>query len=156
MSYNIADYQNINPLCCCFSLRKVTRAVTQLYDRYLEPAGIRATQFTLLIELSAASGKTLTEMAERLVMDRTTLTRNLKPLEKAQFITTVKLSDRRSKGYTLTEKGREAIEKGLPLWRKAQEFLMTKIGADRYRRFLDELKSVQTMASTTKSSTSHL
>src|SRR5271155_563431 len=112
MSLNMTSYQNINAQCCCFGLRKVTRAVTQFYDRHLEPANIRSTQFTLLLTLSAATGKTLTEMAEGLVMDRTTLTRNLKPLEKGGLITTVKLADRRSKGYVLTDKGREAIEKG--------------------------------------------
>ena len=82
MSYNTTSYQGINSIDCCFNLRKVTRAVTQFYDRHLEPADIRSTQFNLLLTLSASAGKTLTEMAEGLVMDRTTLTRNLKPLEK--------------------------------------------------------------------------
>lgn len=147
MSYNpSSSYQSINAQCSCFSLRKVTRAVTQFYDRHLEPADIRATQFTLLIELSSASGKTLTEMAEGLVMDRTTLTRNLKPLEKAGFITTVKLADRRSKGYALTDKGREAIEKGVPLWKKAQQAIVGQMGNDRFNRLQDELKYMRTLA----------
>lgn len=150
MSYNPTSYQNINAQCCCFGLRKVTRAVTQFYDRHLEPANIRATQFTLLLELSAAAGKTLTEMAEGLVMDRTTLTRNLKPLEKAGFITTVKLSDRRSKGYALTDLGRQAIEKGVPLWRKAQEAIVGKLGNERYHKILDELKAMRSLANLPK------
>jgi DNA-binding MarR family transcriptional regulator len=153
MSYNtdsMTQYQNINPQDCCFSLRKATRAVTQFYDRHIEPAGIRATQFTLLLTLTSASGKTLTEMAEGLVMDRTTLTRNLKPLEKSGFITTVKLTDRRSKGYVLTDKGKEAIEKGVPLWRKAQEHIVGKLGEDRFKRFLEELKVVRSYANTPK------
>ncbi len=150
MSYNpspsSSSYQNINAQCCCFSLRKVTRAVTQFFDRHLEPAGIRATQFTLLVELASSAGKTLTEMAEGLVMDRTTLTRNLKPLQKDGFITTVKLADRRSKGYALTDLGRQAIEKGIPLWRKAQQAIVGQLGNDRYVRFQEELKSVRSMA----------
>ncbi len=150
MSNTLSQYQNINPQCCCFGLRKVTRAITQCYDRYLEPAGIRATQFTLLVELSGSNGKTLTEMAEGMVMDRTTLTRNLKPLEKAGLITIMKLSDRRSKGYVLTEKGRLAIDTGIPLWRRAQEQIISKLGNDRYHRFLTELKSVQDLANIPK------
>lgn len=154
MSFNpttsMSSYQNINPQCCCFGLRKATRAVTQFYDRHLESAGIRATQFTLLLTLSSAAGKTLTEMAEGLVMDRTTLTRNLKPLEKAGFITTMKLADKRSKGYVLTDKGRQAIEKGVPLWKEAQQHVVSKLGDERYHHFLGELKAVQGYANTPK------
>lgn len=150
MNHDLRAYQDINAICCCFSLRKVTRAVTQFFDRTLEPAGIRATQFTLLLTLSSAAGKTLTEMAEGLVMDRTTLTRNLKPLEKAGFITTVKLPDRRTKGYILTEKGQAAIERGVPLWNKAQHHITERLGHDRYGRLLEELKLVCSFAGTSK------
>lgn len=146
MSSNTSSYQEINAKDCCFNLRKVTRAVTQFFDRHLEPANIRATQFTLLLELSSATGKTLTEMSEGLVMDRTTLTRNLKPLEKAGFISTVKLADRRSKGYELTEQGRAAIEKGVPLWQKAQQSIVGQFGNDRYHKLLEELKVLRSYA----------
>jgi DNA-binding MarR family transcriptional regulator len=121
----------------------VTRAVTQLFDRYLEPAQIRATQFTLLLTLSSSDGKTLTEMAEGLVMDRTTLTRNLKPLEKAGMISIVKLTDKRSKGYALTERGRHAIERGVPLWNKAQHQIVERLGHHRYEHILAELLEIR-------------
>lgn len=146
------SYESINAECACFGLRKVTRAVTQFYDRHLEPTDIRATQFTLLIALSSAAGKTLTELAEDLVMDRTTLTRNLKPLEKAGYITIVRLADRRSKGYTLTDKGREAIEKGVPKWRAAQQHIVGQLGHDRFQRLLHELEAVQKLANLPKTS----
>lgn len=136
---NSENYQRVNQECCCFNLRKVTRAITQFFDRHLEPARVRATQFTLLVELANASGKTLTEMAEDLVMDRTTLTRNLKPLDKAGLITNIPLSDKRSKGYALTEKGREVLEKGLPLWRSAQDQIVSQMGSERYQRLVGEL-----------------
>jgi DNA-binding MarR family transcriptional regulator len=150
MSHNMTSYQTINAQCCCFNLRKATRAVTQFFDRHLEPANIRATQFTLLLTLTAATGKTLTEMAEGLVMDRTTLTRNLKPLEKDQLITTVKLTDRRTKGYILTEKGRMAIEKGVPLWNKAQHHIVAQLGDEKYSHLLKELNLVRSYANTPK------
>lgn len=150
MSTDAMSYQAINDQCCCFNLRKISRAVTQFFDRYLEQAGIRATQFTLLLSLSAISGKTLTEMAEGLVMDRTTLTRNLKPLERMGLITGVKLSDRRSKAYALTEKGKEIIQQGVPLWRKAQDRIVERLGHERYARFLEELTFVRKLTVATQ------
>lgn len=141
----LESYQKINAVCCCFNLRKVTRAVTQFFDRQLESADIRATQFTLLLTLTASSGKTLTEMAQGLVMDRTTLTRNLKPLEKTGLIMTIPLVDKRTKGYILTEKGKLTIQKALPLWKKAQEHLVGQLGEDRYARLLSELGFVRTL-----------
>ncbi len=146
----MTPYESINAECCCFNLRKVTRAVTQFYDRHLEPADIRATQFTLLLTLTSSSGKTLTDMAEGLVMDRTTLTRNLKPLEKAGLITTTKLPDRRTKGYVLTEKGTQAIEKGVPLWRKAQQQIVGQLGNAQYAQLLEELNRVRSYAHSPK------
>ena len=64
--------------CTCFNLRKATRAVTQLFDEALKPAGLYATQFTLLAAISFRKDATITELSKALIMDRTTLTRNLK------------------------------------------------------------------------------
>jgi len=150
MNMHPMSYERINAEDCCFNLRKVTRAVTQFFDRHLESADIRATQFTLLLTLTSASGKTLTEIAEGLVMDRTTLTRNLKPLEKEGLITTIKLSDKRTKGYVLTEKGRMAIEKGIPLWQKAQQQIVGQFGAPKYAHLLEELNLVRSYANVSK------
>lgn len=136
------DYRHVNPQCSCFNLRRATRAVTQYYDHCLEPAGIRATQFTLLISLASVSARTLTEMANSLVMDRTTLTRNLKPLEKLGLIQTVDAADRRSKAYMLTEAGKQALAKGLPLWQEAQAKLKQGLKEERFKHLLTELDAV--------------
>lgn len=126
------SYGAVNSRCCCFGMRRAMRATTQLYDKYLEPAGIRATQFTLLVELSLTNAKTLTEIARNLVMDRTTLTRNLKPLQALGFISVVQSVDRRSKGYTLTESGKATLERSMPLWAKAQDLVEGNMGQDLY------------------------
>lgn len=118
------------------------RAVTQYYDRHLEPAGIRATQFTLLVALSSTSAKTLTEIAESLVMDRTTLTRNLKPLEKLELIVTVQPLDKRSKAYVLTEQGNEVVARGVPLWEAAQNSVVSSLGLERYENLVKELEQM--------------
>lgn len=136
------DYRHVNPKCSCFNLRRATRAVTQYYDHCLEPAGIRATQFTLLVSLASVSARTLTEMANSLVMDRTTLTRNLKPLEKLGLIHTTNARDRRSKAYALTDHGKETLSKGLPLWQEAQRKLTQGLGDERFGHLLGELDAV--------------
>lgn len=133
------NYRLINVRDTCFNLRKATRAVTQYYDHCLEPAGVRATQFTLLVSMASASARTLTEMASTLVMDRTTLTRNLKPLEKLALIETIEPRDKRSKAYALTEKGREILTKGVPLWQQAQNKTISGLSLERYERLLKEL-----------------
>jgi DNA-binding MarR family transcriptional regulator len=135
-------YEAINAKCCCFNMRKVMRAVTQFFDRYLEPADIRSTQFTLLVALSSINAKTLTEIAENLVMDRTTLTRNLKPLEKLELITTIQPLDKRSKVYVLTDKGKGVVEKAVPLWEEAQHSVVNTLGVERYNNIVKELESV--------------
>lgn len=135
-------YEAINARCCCFNMRKVMRAVTQFFDGYLEPTEIRSTQFTLLVALSSINAKTLTEIAENLVMDRTTLTRNLKPLEKLELIATIQPLDKRSKAYVLTDKGKEVVAKAVPLWEEAQNSVVQALGVEKYNHIIKELENI--------------
>ena len=144
------EYEHVNKQCCCFNMRKVMRAVTQYYDRYLESSGIRSTQFTLLVELACTSAKTLTEIAENLVMDRTTLTRNLKPLANMELIATVQTTDKRSKAYTLTEKGKALVNTCVPLWQDAQNSVINGIGSDNYQEIVVRLDKLLNMLSSRK------
>ncbi len=139
------SYEYVNKQCCCFNMRKVMRAVTQYYDRYLESSGIRSTQFTLLIALASTSAKTLTDIAESLVMDRTTLTRNLKPLANMELIMTVQTMDKRSKAYTLTEKGKALVQTCVPLWQEAQNSVIQGIGPEEYREIFVRLEKLLSM-----------
>ena len=136
------DPKVINAHCSCFSLRKATRAVTQFYDHLLGPTGIRSTQFNLLVTMASISARTLTEMANILVMDRTTLTRNLKPLEKMGLITKGEVYDKRSKAYSLTEKGRAIVTQAIPLWEQAQAKLKLSLGEERFRQLNQELEAL--------------
>ena len=72
--------------CACFNLRKASRVVTQHFDEILKPSGLLITQFTILVAIAMAKSGTINELAERLVMDRTTLTRNLKPMEREGWL----------------------------------------------------------------------
>jgi DNA-binding MarR family transcriptional regulator len=123
-------------------MRKVMRAVTQYYDRYLEQSGIRSTQFTLLVALASTSAKTLTEIAESLVMDRTTLTRNLKPLANMELIATVQTVDKRSKAYILTDKGKALVQTCVPLWQEAQNSVIKGIGSENYHEIVVRLEKL--------------
>jgi DNA-binding MarR family transcriptional regulator len=125
--------------CTCFNLRKATRVVTQLFDDVMQPTGLRATQFTLLAAISATGTIAIRQLANFLVMDRTTLTRNLKPLEAKRLIKIVPGEDRRTRTLTLTDKGKKTYEKSLPVWRQAQAEVVERLTEKRWRELLRQL-----------------
>ncbi len=106
--------------CVCFAVRRAARAVTQYYDRCLRPSGLRATQFTLLVLLARSKGLSLNRAAERLRMERTTLTRNLRPLLAKRYVRVRSGHDRRTRLLAVTQKGADAVAAALPHWRAAQ------------------------------------
>lgn len=107
--------------CVCATLRKATRNVTQLYDDALRPAGLRATQFQTLSAIRNAGEATVTKLTELLLVDQTTLTRNLAVLERGGLIKDVQKPDGRLKSVRLTRKGEQALQTALPLWAGIQE-----------------------------------
>ena len=128
--------------CVCFNLRKAARAVTQSYDATLAPSGVRVTQFTVLVALSLSEQLSLSQIAERLVMDRTTLTRNLRPLERDGLVRTERGPDRRERYMRLTATGRRILDRALPLWRRAQVRVMETIGEDAWRALHGGLQEI--------------
>lgn len=117
--------------CGCFNVRRAARKLTQVYDRHLKPAGIQATQFTLLAMLSGSSerdGVLMTELASRLGMDRTTLTRNLAVAERQGWIEINLGTDRRQRRIGLTSSGKDQFRKAMPLWHAAQSELEELLG----------------------------
>lgn len=150
MTNNHNMYHQVNRECACFNFRKIARAITQFFDRHLEPHELKTTQFTLLINLAAGSSKTLSDMAETLGMDRTTLTRNLKPLLKLGLIQFKGSPDKRSKVYALTKEGSLILEKTMPLWKKAQNRILQEFGKDRYHRVIGELEALRVIANLPK------
>jgi DNA-binding MarR family transcriptional regulator len=135
------------PNCACFNLRKAARAVTQLYDNMLRPTRLRATQFSLLVATSLFGPISVTRLAEMGVIDRTTLTRNFKPLEKRGLIEVMSGKDRRTRVVSLTGRGREALRKALPLWKKAQASVVKELGQDRWKSLQANLREVVSVAS---------
>ena len=127
--------------CACNTLRKTARAVTQLYDEVLKPSGLRATQFSLLAVVTRAGAATMAELADALVMDRTTLTRNLKPLKARGLIQSVESEDRRERRIAVTDAGRRALVQAVPLWRKAQEKVAGGLGKGRWAGMMRDLNA---------------
>jgi len=119
--------------CVGLHLRKASRAVTQFFDEALRTSELRITQFPVLIKLSIDGSATITQLAQDLSMDRTSLTRLLKPLETRRLITTSPGNDRRTRELRLTTRGQEMLAAAIPTWQKAQDHVVTRLGPTRWR-----------------------
>ncbi len=126
--------------CICGRLRMAARAVTQAYDAALEPSGLKITQFALLAALHRLGPMAVGALAREMVMDRTTLTRNLRPLEARGLVAAAPDDgDRRARILALTDAGEEAFAKALPLWRAVQTRTRARLGPYHAARLLAEL-----------------
>jgi DNA-binding MarR family transcriptional regulator len=118
--------------CNCFAVRAAARHVTQSYDQFLAPSGLRTTQFSILAKLKRRGPLTISELAESMVMDRTTLGRNILPLERDGLIRIeATASDRRAKELRLTKDGEKRLEAGRKGWHAAQARFETVFGVKR-------------------------
>jgi DNA-binding MarR family transcriptional regulator len=111
-----------NPAACnCLALRQAARHVTQFYDQFLAPSGLRATQYSILARLNRKGAMTINALAAELVMDRTTLGRNIRPLQRDGLVAVGPgKSDRRSKELRLTLSGLARFEAAQKGWTRAQ------------------------------------
>src|SRR3984957_11472219 len=120
--------------CTCGSLRKASRRISQFYDTALAPVGIKSTQYSILSEVERGSleGRvSMCELATAMVMDRSTLGHNLKPLERDDLVVLRLSSDNRRKRYVeLTEKGRSILQTARRLWRHAEGRFETLFGKE--------------------------
>lgn len=128
--------------CTCSELRKAARAITQLYDSAVEPSGLLITQLAVLRTIANSGSETISHLAEKLEMDRTTLTRNLSPLEKKGLIKIHAGKDQRTRLVEITTKGRQAAEKAIPRWEEIQLQVIDQLGEARWRMLMDELSEV--------------
>jgi DNA-binding MarR family transcriptional regulator len=127
--------------CTASNLRRATRAIGRLYDRAIAAAGLKETQFNLLIGLSLTGEVPLLRLAEVLGLDRTTLTRNLGPLERDGLVSSTPGEDQRVRLLRLTDKGRRAVERAYPLWEEAQRRVVAALGEEAWRELLRGLQA---------------
>ncbi|MEH6633589.1 MAG: MarR family winged helix-turn-helix transcriptional regulator [Halopseudomonas aestusnigri] len=114
--------------CTCARLRKATRILTQAYDVALKPSGLKGTQFTLLATLDKTGEIPLSRLADVLGMERTTLTRNLKPMMSKRYIKTNQDDDQRVRLIQITTEGAQVFQEAMPLWQSVQAQAVEKLG----------------------------
>ncbi len=133
--------------CIANRMRRADRAVMHYYDAALRPFGLKMTQFTLLVALRLKEPATIQGLAKALVMDRTTLTRNLAALTRQDLVRIEPGEDRRIRIVELTKAGHALLARAFPEWRKAQGRVRRKLGAERSDRLVRALaEAVDTLA----------
>jgi DNA-binding MarR family transcriptional regulator len=119
--------------CACFDLRRATRAVSRMYDDFLRDAGLNITQFSMLRLICAEKELSISTLGRSMVMERTSITRALAPLEREGLAHSRPGTDKRIRMVSVSNKGRRLVESAEPKWRQAQEALLEMIGEDRWR-----------------------
>jgi DNA-binding MarR family transcriptional regulator len=140
-----AETIGLNIGCNCQVIRQAARQVAQLYDRHLASVGLRISQYGILVTLHRSGPQSIGQLAEDLVMDRTTLGRGIRPLERDGLIEIGEGPNGRTKSLKVTAAGRKKIAQGLPHWQAAQNEFETAFGAAEaltLRQTLDHLVSV--------------
>jgi DNA-binding MarR family transcriptional regulator len=125
--------------CAGFNLRRASRAVSQHFDHALAPAGLRMTQFTLLNALALGGSATINEISHALVIDRTTLTRNLRLLREAGLVAAQSGQTGREQRLSLTDEGQTILARAIPLWRAAQDSLVDHFDQARWPGLVADL-----------------
>jgi DNA-binding MarR family transcriptional regulator len=131
--------------CACGRLRRATRALTQLYDDAMAPAGLRVTQFSLLRAVARRGSTRITELAGALLLDRTALSRNLDPLAARGLVAIAAGRDARTREVTLTAAGEAALRAALPHWKRAQAEVGRRLGSAKLDALIATLAEIETL-----------
>lgn len=130
----------VRRMCACDQLRRVTRGITQIYDNGVVASGLRITQLPIFVGLGSEGDLPLSVLADRLALDRTTLTRNLKVLEDRGLIRTYEHEDdARVRMVSMTLDGSAMLTGALERWEQVQEFVESRFGRERLKALGDEL-----------------
>ena len=114
--------------CACSRVRTAARLVTRAYDEFLRPVGLEASQLGVLAAVASGEATSIAALSKILSMDRTTLSRNLKPLVAQRLVTLAESGSGRSKTARITQAGGAKLKAAFPLWRKAQLTLTEQAG----------------------------
>ncbi len=142
-SLNSSDKEHMKN-CACGNLRKTTRTITQFYDKILQPTGLRSTQCSLLLDIYLNENISVCDLGYILLMDQSTVTRNIEVLRKSGYIDIKKEEkDCRKKSISITDKGLRVIEAATPIWHEAQGKIENGIGKVRFEELLKTLKDIE-------------
>ena len=125
--------------CTCGELRKAARAITLLYDNAFKSSGLLSTQLGVLDAICNAESIKISDLAEKQGMDRTTLTRNLSVLEREGYIRISTGNDHRTRIVVITNKGRNAVARAIPLWNDVQRTVKQQMGENSWRELMQNL-----------------
>ena len=128
--------------CACFNFRKASRSVTQLFDQILAPAGLRSTQLVILISSQLLGPSSIARLARELVMDRSTLTRNLKPLMNLGLLRFSRGDGGKHKSVEVTIEGQAALLRSAPYWEQAQTHLVNRFGDENWNRIMTDMSAI--------------
>lgn len=142
---DLQKFKEVGMLCPVFNIRAAARIITQLFDEELKPSGLQVTQFAVLVGIASMESPTINQLAQGMVMDRTTLTRNLKPIESQGLIRIKKGIDKRTSNVELTAKGKTALHKTLPYWENARAKFSDELGVKFVQGLLKDLSFVRTI-----------
>jgi DNA-binding MarR family transcriptional regulator len=128
--------------CASLNFRRTSRMVTRMYDLAMQESGVRSTQFALLVGIAKLQPVTMGTLAKVLMLDRSTLTRSLRLLEKERMVEISKRSAMRQRFLKLTHSGEKALQRSLPLWRAAHARFAEAVGADYWLELRNELEII--------------
>jgi DNA-binding MarR family transcriptional regulator len=128
--------------CASLNFRRTARAVTRMYDSAMQASGVRSTQFAILVGIAKTQPVSMGKLADVLGLDRTTLTRSLRLLQKEKMITISRRAAMRQRFLELTPEGKKALARSLPLWRKVHEQFVSTVGAEYWTKLRSELEGL--------------
>jgi DNA-binding MarR family transcriptional regulator len=133
----------VRDTCLCLHLQRAARAVARHFDELMRPAGLTSGQFSILMSLNRPEPPTIRSVAELLAMDRTTLTANLKPLERRRLVRVrVDAADRRTRRLVLTAAGRRHLIAALPAWENGHAMIEPVLAGASANRLRADLRSL--------------
>ena len=128
--------------CYCAALRAAARRTTALYDAALEPTGVNVAQFSLLRNIARIGPVSLTELGRKVDLDRSTIGRNVRVLQRLGLVAVTHGADQREAVVALTERGTEVLRVGAPLWDQVQHGIAARLGPEGMRQLRQLLESI--------------
>lgn len=138
-------YDKKSSSCNCLNIRRASQSVTEIYAEFLAPSNLKAGQFSMLKYINQLEPVSVSDLALVMRLDRTTLVRNLKPLEIIGFVEDISMKGSRNRQLKLTSKGIETYKYAEELWEKAQNFLEEYLGKENLNIFTSLLSKIEAL-----------
>lgn len=142
---NTKNFSKEPSMCNCTNMRRASRAITQFYDEQLEPSGLKITQYSLLNHLKRLGPLTMNELSHAIRLERTTLVRNLKLLEKRGLVSMNTEKNSQARLVHLTEEGLKSLERAIHYWNQAQQLLQGLLSKEEIRIFMGTLQKIESI-----------